>query len=75
MPANVISVPPRRQSASVLAAWASLLGFFLLDPVQATRVEQAYYQKYGQPIPSRGHLTDQNITPLKKTEPSSLGKN
>ncbi len=62
-------------SGLMLAAWASLLGFFLLDPVQATRVEQAYYQKYGQPIPSRGHLTDQNITPLKKTEPSSLGKN
>ncbi len=58
----------------MLAAWASLLGFFLLDPVQATRVEQAYYQKYGQPIPKRHHLTDQNITPL-KTEPSTLGKN
>ena len=57
----------------MLAAWSALIGFFMLNPADATRVEMVYYQKYGQPIPERKHLlNDPSIIPLKQA-PTGVG--
>jgi len=56
----------------MLAAWSALFGFFLLNPADATRVETAYYQKYGQPIPAREHLLNDPSLPAPTPGAKSL---